>query len=124
MSKRIDPKQTLFEKHGRYGSCISTTFETNEILIALQKLLKLKSRSAVIRFLVDKFVSELNQKDKQKEMEDLVKEKYNSWINPREEFMTSLKAVKDSVFASDEEFLKAHTNLKAVMSKVKEVSDE
>ena len=124
MSKRIDPKQTLFEKHGRYGSCIATTFETNEILIALQKLLKLKSRSAVIRFLVDKFVSELNQKDKQKELEDLVKEKYNSWINPREEFMTSLKAVKDSVFASDEEILKAHTNLKAVMSKVKEVSDE
>tara|TARA_B100000579_G_scaffold412253_1_gene403809 strand:- start:1782 stop:2081 length:300 start_codon:yes stop_codon:yes gene_type:complete len=97
MSKRIDPKQTLFEKHGRFGSNISVPFATNEILFALQKLLKLKSRSAVIRFLVDKFVSELNQKDKQKELEDLVKEKYYSWINPREEFMTSLKAVIEEV---------------------------
>jgi hypothetical protein len=52
MGKRINPEQTLVEKYGRHGESLSIPFATNDMLIALQKLLKLKSRSAVISYLI------------------------------------------------------------------------
>jgi len=93
MSKK--KKLTLLEKHGRFGANLSVPFTTNEILCSLQKLLKFKSRSAVISYLANKFVAELNQEDKEKDLKDFVKEKYNYWISPEEEFLKNLKALKE-----------------------------
>ena len=54
-------KQTLLEKHGRFGANMSVSFDDYALLEKLRVLLNLKSRSAVIHFLAEKFRKELNQ---------------------------------------------------------------
>lgn len=56
-------KQTLLEKHGRFGANMSVSFDDYALLEKLRVLLNLKSRSAVIHFLAEKFRKELNQLD-------------------------------------------------------------
>lgn len=50
---------TIVEKHGRSGASISVTWEDDALLENLKKLLGLKTKPAVIRFLIERFRNDL-----------------------------------------------------------------
>ena len=52
-------KMTIVEKHGRSGASISVTWEDDALLENLKKLLGLKTKPAVIRFLIERFRNDL-----------------------------------------------------------------
>jgi hypothetical protein len=58
---------TQREKYGRNGMNISITRNDYHKLEDLRKLLTLKSRPAVIHFLIERFVEDLNSINKNKE---------------------------------------------------------
>lgn len=61
-------KETIMDKYGRSGPSISVTWKDDALLENLRKLLGLKTKPAVIRFLVERFRSDLN------EVSDLLKD--------------------------------------------------
>ncbi len=61
MSKK---KETIMDKYGRSGPSISVTWKDDALLENLRKLLGLKTKPAVIRFLVERFRNDLNQLEK------------------------------------------------------------